>query len=360
MRKFLTVFFILFAASVSLMADGNRKSPYAPSAFSDNWFLQLGGGVNMIFNNGFGPVSPAGEFYVGKWFTPSVGMRIGALGFKNKPNGTQTGWFSGNKEFWFGHVDLDVMWNILNTTGEYNPARVYSLVPYIRGGAIYTNQEGDPGHWEPGGGLGIHNSFRVGKRVHLYVEASVVAAREKAYRERGSVAIFPTATAGVRVDVGKVGFKKNVHKEVVTNDVYYYVKDTVKVEEKVVETVVDSVLIKEMMEHPLTLYFDLDQTVLTQRELDHLERYATFVLRPDTKVHLTGSADKETGNPSHNQWLSEERNAYVRNILVKVYGMKPENISETANGDRKNEFDTKEKNRCVTIEIIDYKPSNSE
>ena len=347
MKRFIVVFAILFASIFSVSAKDSTRVSYLPSKFADNWFLQLGGGINSVFNSGIGPVSPAAEFFVGKWFTPSVGLRIGALGWTNKPNGTETGWFSGRNAFYFGHADIDVMWNILNTF-HYNEHRFWDLVPYLRGGAILTKQSDAPAHVEPGFGVGLHNGLRLGKRVDLYIDISAVGARAKAYRERGNITVFPTVTAGVVVKLGKVGFEPRRPKYI-KGDVQIVERiDTVTVE----KTKVDSVLIQKMRKEPLTLFFDIDVTILTQRELDHLEFYAKWALTPDSVVLLTGSADKETGNSAHNQWLSEQRNAYVKDILVRIYGLKPENIQEIANGDRKNEYRTSEMNRCVTIKFI--------
>ena len=350
MKKLILLFVSLcVGATIGFAKDSTRVS-YLPSRFGDNWTLQFGGGVNTVLNNGFGPVSPAAELRVGKWFTPSLGVRLGALGYRNRPNGTQTGWFSGTDAFYFGHADIDVMWNILNTF-RYNERRFWDLVPYIRGGAVWTKQDGAPAHVEPGFGAGLHNGLRLGKRIDFYIEATVEAAREKAYRERGNIAFFPSLTAGLVITLGGVGFRRpegeRIYEQVFVDREIVKV-DTVTVEKKIV----DEVLIEKMKEEPLTLYFDLDKTVLTQREIDHLERYAHYVLKPDSVVLLVGSADRETGNASHDQWLSEQRNAYVKDILIRVYGLKPENIQEIANGDRVNEFRTPEQNRCVTISFV--------
>ena len=356
MRKLLAIFVFLFAASASLRADGDGKRGYAPSAFGDNWFIQGGGGGNFILNNPvngspvLGMPGPAAELFVGKWFTPSVGLRVGALGFKNRPNGTQTGWFSGRNPFWFGHADVDVMWNVINTF-RYNERRVYSLIPYARLSALYTSQ-GEGGHVEPAAGIGVQNRFRISKRVSLYVDVSAVGARGKAYRQRSDICVAPSATGGIIIALGRQGWRTNEPVYIKGDTEYIHQVDTVTVETKVVETKVDSVTIQKLRNEPFTVFFDIDVTVLTQRELDHLEFYAKWALTPDSVVLLTGSADKETGNSSHNQWLSEQRNAYVKDILIRVYGLKPENIQEIANGDRHNEFRTSEMNRCVTISFI--------
>lgn len=350
-KKTFILAFVLAMICAPLYGRDTTRVSYAPSGLADNWFIQAGGVANSILNRSVGPVTIGAELYAGKWFTPSLGVRVGGAGWRNRPNGVQTGWFSGENPFYYGHADVDVMWNVLNSF-HYDEKRFWDLVPFIRGGTVFTKQmTEDPLHVEGGGGIGLHNGLRLGKRLDLYIEAAVIAAREKAYRERGNVGFFGSASVGLVVKVGPVGFRKNkAEKEYIYEPVYIRQKqtDTVRVE----TVVVDSVLIQKMREEPLTLFFDIDVTELNQRELDHLEFYAKWALTPDSRVLLTGSADRETGNPRHNQWLSEKRNEHVRDILIRVYGLKPENIREIANGDRLNEFRTPEQNRCVTISFI--------
>ena len=353
MKKIILILFAVLAAGLPGFADGKPGTEAYGYRFGDNWFISAGGGANTVFNaSSFGKLFPAAELRFGKWFTPSVGVRLGAQGIQDGPNGTETGWFSGRDPFGFYHADVDVMWNVMNTF-HYNEHRFWDVVPFVRGSYIASVTDDGAG-FEPGAGFGVHNGLRLGKRVDLYLEASAVLGREKAWRERGNVIAFPSATAGIVVKLGRVGFRKATAGETVYVDRIVEKTDTVTVREVRVEkeTVVDSVFIQKLRETPLILYFEIDVTTLTQRELDHLEYYANLVLTPDSKVLLTGSADKETGNPEHNQWLSEHRNAYVKDILIRVYHLKPENIDEIANGDRKNEFNTPEKNRCVTIQFV--------
>ena len=354
MRKFIIIMALLSAAWLPALADGSRRD--GPGALSSNWYVQAGGGVNTVFcASSFGPLSPAADLRVGWWLTPAFGFRVGALGLSNRPNGTDLGWFSGRDRFGFWHGDVDIVWNMSNTVSPYREDRLWDIQPFARLAGIVT-LTGDGRGLEAGAGAGVHNDFRLGRRVGLYVEVSAVAAREKAWRQQGNVIVFPSVTAGVEVRIGRQGFRK-APSDIIYEPVYIDRTDTVTVEkERVVverETVVDSVLIQQMRETPLTLYFEIDQTVLTEREKAHLERYAHFVLTPESKVLLVGSADRETGNPERNQRLSEGRCATLKSILVNTYGLDPRNIVEVANGDRKNEFNTPEKNRCVTLSIIE-------
>ena len=102
---------------------------------------------------------------------------------------------------------------------------------------------------------------------------------------------------------------------------------------------------------PVALYFDCGKAVLSERELAHLEYFAQSVLDENSKVTVTGSADKQTGTSSINQKLSEKRCETVKDLLVNKFGAAAANIETVANGDRNNVFDTPAKNRCVVIEV---------
>lgn len=351
-KTFIPFFAALLLGSGALRAQ--ESSGQAPHGA--NWYIFAGVGGNTVFQAD--KVEFPGlraEMGFGKWLSPSVGLELTVSGLRNRPNGTATGWFSGREPFRFYQGGIDLLWNMNNTFGKPRHDRTFNVIPFLRGGALFFRQK-DESAWgvEPAAGAGIRATARLAPRWDLYVEGAGMAAREKAFRERGEVAVFPSASVGLVLKVGSQGFgprRTAEEPEYVFQPVY--VKDTASVERErgAEKPVVDTVFIKELRNTPLTLYFEIDQTVLTDREKAHLERYAHFVLEPDMKVTLIGSADKETGNSAHNQELSEGRCATVKAILVSVYGLKPENITMIANGDRKNEFNTPEKNRCVTLII---------
>lgn len=351
-------FVLLGGAMLQAQDEPVGETPDAPHGA--NWYIFGGVGGNTVFQpTSFSWPGFRAELGFGKWITPSIGLELEASGLRNRPNGTATGWFSGREPFRFYQGDIDLLWNVNNTFGNPRHDRFLNLIPFLRGGAVFYRQK-DETEWgvEPAAGAGLRVTARLAPKWDLYMEGAGLAAREKAFRERGEVAVLPSASVGLVYKVGSQGFgPRHAAGEKEPEYIYQpvYIKDTVTVErERLVEVekpVVDSVFIKELRNTPLTLYFELDQTVLTDREKAHLERYAHFVITPDTKVVLIGSADKDTGNSKHNQWLSEGRCDTVAEILVSVYGLKPENIEKVANGDRKNEFNTPEKNRCVTLII---------
>lgn len=112
-------------------------SAFAQEKNNDGWFVTVGGGTNFSIE-GLGKASttatgfaPAITVNVGKWFNPSIGVRVDYNGFKLK-----------NKRYFnegikYNTVTADFMWNILNTFGGYNPDRTVGLVPYIFVGAAF-------------------------------------------------------------------------------------------------------------------------------------------------------------------------------------------------------------------------------
>ena len=82
-----------FSFTASAQENGNRdengnivRGSYETNGFWDNWFIGLGAGANTVAgeNVNFKPFGGlAVDVNLGKWFTPTVGARIGYKGLKN-------------------------------------------------------------------------------------------------------------------------------------------------------------------------------------------------------------------------------------------------------------------------------------
>ena len=85
------LFAVALTASPALNAqeNGNRdmngkvvRGPYETNTFGDNWFIGVGGGINVFLIEDYDVrIGPSIDAGFGKWFTPSVGMRVGYQGF---------------------------------------------------------------------------------------------------------------------------------------------------------------------------------------------------------------------------------------------------------------------------------------
>ena len=380
----------LFSVNAYAQEDANRgpggevvRGPYVTNGAFDNVFIGLGAGVNSVLEKGYGlgKAGLATDVYLGKWFSPTVGLRAGWHGLYNTAKSGELA------KAPFHYIHGDVLWNITNAIDGYRETRVWNLIPYVSGGLTLIKHHGlKMFDQELAAGLGLLNSFRLGERVNLNLDLGLIAGRGLAYEMNGFLGRyvgFPTATLGLQFNLGRTGFDRlsSVMPVVVpvpfTEAQYNALKDKVaalerenaQLKNKIADlenqlapfkNLVDGqtylfkngrfTAVEAKVASPATVYFDLGSAKISAREKAHLEFFANNVVEAGTKLLLTGSADKQTGTAKGNQKLSEQRVDAVKALLEKL-GANGNNIETVANGDTKNIFDTPAKNRCVVIEV---------
>jgi len=370
-------------------ADGNVvRGPYVTNGTFDNTFIQLGAGVNSFLEKGYGlgKMGIATDLNFGKWFSPSLGMRLGWHGLQNSSKSGKV--TKAGMHYFHG----DFLWNISNSIGGYKETRFWSFIPYASMGVLFMGQNNgkmfDLKHadQEYAAGVGLLNSLRLGERVNLNIDLGLITARGAAYNMNGFIKRYvgiPTATLGLQFNLGRTGFDRlaSVMPVIVpmpfTEAEYNALKDKVAALEKENAALKDKIAnlenqlapfknlvdgqtylfkngrftaVEAKVASPATVYFDLGSSKLTEREKAHLEFFANNVVEDGTKLLLTGSADKQTGTAKGNQKLSEQRVETVKALLGKM-GANTANIETVAKGDTDNVFDTPAKNRCVIIEV---------
>ena len=380
----------LFSFNAFAQEDNNRdengavvRGPYVTNGAFDNMFINLGAGVNSVLEKsyGLGKFGLATEVDLGKWFTPTIGVRAGWHGIQNTSKSGEL-----NKAP-FHYIHGDFLWNLSNAIGGYKETRVWNFIPYASTGLSLIKHHGlKVFDQEFAAGVGLLNSFRLGDRVNLNLDLSVIGARAEAYKMNGFIGRyvgFPSATLGLQFNLGRTGFDRlsSVMPVIVpvpfTEAQYNALKDKVAALEKEnaelknkianlenqlapFKNLVDGqtylfkngrfTAVEAKVASPATVYFDLGSAKVSEREKAHLEFFANNVVDNATKLLLTGSADKQTGNARINQKLSEQRVDAVKALLGKL-GANTDNIETIAKGDTDNKFDTPAKNRCVVIEV---------
>ena len=117
------------------------RGPYLTNEFGDNWFISLGAGANTLFSSpdvkwGFGGL--AIEANVGKWLTPSTGIRFGYRGIDNsfKVKSGYTTMIDNGSGDWdaMHYAHADFLWNISNALSGYKETRFWDVVPYATAG----------------------------------------------------------------------------------------------------------------------------------------------------------------------------------------------------------------------------------
>ena len=386
---------LLFSFSAFAQEDANRdadgnvvRGPYVTNGVFDNTFIAVGAGVNSFLEKeyGLGKMGLATDLNFGKWFTPSLGMRLGWHGLQNSSKSGKV--TKAGMNFFHG----DFLWNVSNSIDGYKETRFWSFVPYATMGVLCMGENNgnalaiNKSDQEYCAGIGLLNQLRLGERVNLNIDLGLLTARSDAYKMEGFIKRYvgiPTATLGLSFNLGRTGFDRlsSVMPVVVpvpfTEAQYNALKEKVAALEKEnaelknkiadlenqlapFKNLVDGqtylfqngrfTAVESKVTTPATVYFDLGSAKISDREKAHLEFYAKNVVDGDTELVLTGSADKQTGSAKVNQKLSEQRVDAVKALLGKL-GANTANIQTLAKGDTDNVFDTPAKNRCVVIEV---------
>lgn len=369
-----------FSFSASAQENNNRdengkvvRGAYETNRFGDNWFIGFGAGANSLVNKhsdfGFGGLAVDG--FVGKWFTPSVGARLGYKGLQNNLNledgYTSAAGFDASDNFNQHYFHGDLMWNFSNAVSGYKETRFWDLIPYVSAGLVYSAKD-DYKDYAWGLGAGLLNDFRLGGHVDLYLDLSGVVVPDAGYAvaDDGKKAILPSLTAGIIFNLGRSNWDRHssVTPVVVpvpfTVDQYNALKDRVAALEKENAALKDEIerlknqtpdtvyVQNDAVESDSYTFFDLGSTTLSDREKMHLDFYANAVKdNLDGKtLTVTGSADKATGSAATNQKIAEKRANVVKDYLVKK-GVAADKIETVALGG----IDGKKDARRVVVSV---------
>ena len=358
---------VAMTASPALKAqeNGNRdengkvvRGPYETNRFGDNWFIGAGGGVNIFLNEGYDPViGPSIDANLGKWFTPSVGMRVGYQGFKTNVSADNA-----TQNFGYMYFHGDFLWNMSNALGGYKETRFWNLVPYAHAGYFRTYGLNGSEFYdnEIAAGAGLLHNLRLIDRLDLIIDMRATVMNGRAIGTDG-VSLLPSVTAGLAVDLGFPNFVRTstvVAALELANAEKFAILEAATLaleaanlaleEENMDLEKANAALSKEnsalkkkpsgmditaFFENmsPATVYFEIGQTVLNDKEMEHLDFIAKNIVSSadkNTKIYLTllGTADGNTGTMRRNQHLSEARAKYIYDILTAKYNISKERL----------------------------------
>ena len=364
--------------ALNAQENGNRdengkvvRGPYETNRFGDNWFIGAGGGINILLNEGYDiRISPSIDANLGKWFTPAVGMRIGYQGFQTGAWSdqatalapvldTEQGQYLTKLGYMYFHGDF--LWNMSDALGGYKETRFWNLVPYAHAGFFrtYGLDNSTYANNEIAAGAGLLHNLRLVERLDLVIDMRATVVNGRVIQSDG-VAILPSVTAGLAVDIGWPAFTRTstiVAAVEAANEERAAILETAMAAMEVANAALEvenaglakenSALKKQVntlknqpkMDYttffdemgPATLYFNIGQAVLNEKELAHLDFLAKNLIEKvdkNTKIYLTvmGSADGNTGGAKRNQQLSEARGKYVFDILTTKYGIAKERL----------------------------------
>lgn len=388
-RGLLTVSLALAALCAAAQENGNRdarnkvvRGPYETNRFFDNIFIGVGGGVNIYHgeNDSYGSfgkrLAPALDINVGKWFTPSVGARVGYSGINAK------GWTSGQtvyakdlvsgniyeEKFGVSYLHVDFMWNFSNAVSGYKQTRTWNFVPFLGTGwaRSYGN---DAYNNEFAVSVGLLNNIRLCNLLDLTLEARHMFVNQSfdGVVRGGKGEGMTSVTLGLAFKLNRRNFKR-VQAPV---DVTSYLERIKALEndnaslagknrtladenEALRNRQPETITVageSKVSPTPVALFFKIGQATLDKKELTNLDFYVKNALQADKNKTFTlyGGADKATGTAAFNQKLSEKRMEYVYDLLINKYGISKERLKKVAEGDTNNRFPEPELNRTVII-----------
>ena len=350
--------------------DGNEYQ------FKKHFFLDIqGGGQYTLGEAKFKDLlSPNIQGAIGYQFSPVFGLRAqmnglwskgGWAGFRSK-----VGEKPYNAKYKFKYVapGLDFMFNLSNLFCGWNPNRVLNVTAFAGGGINWAggNQEVNDIAatlenlndynleylWQgkkvrPFGRAGVDVEFKVSKAVSIMLEGNANIISDKYNSKKaGNPDWYFNALAGLRINLGK-SYTKTTKPVEEPAPAPASVQEYVEPKQEPAPAPVE----KKAEEIRRDIFFTINSNKITESENKKILEVIDFlVANPDSKVVVTGYADKGTGNDRINDRIAAKRAAAVTWMLQKKYGIPAERITEESKGSRVQPFAENDKNR-VSIMI---------
>ena len=377
-----------------------KRGPYETNRLFDNVFIGVAGGINWYQGeqdhqlNFKDRARHSLQAYIGKWITPSVGLRLGWYGgkargfyYNDKVSPTTPAW-SGNEfvdpadNYSFGYVQKfrphhfrgDLMWNISNVIGGYRTDRFVEFAPYVGAGFIVNFAPGQhkfrkQGHHEWAGTVGLYTMFRVCSALDITLDVNQSMFnqsldgdnRHRRKEYMGSVSMglayqfrnreFHRSHAAVDVtplnnkikDLNGALEDINAKNEKLKSDL-----DAEKAKKPA-----ETIIVKGETKYtpaPFAVYFPLGKATLTEDQVKSIQYFVKTSMESskDRVFEICGAADSATGSAKTNEKLGQARLDAVLNVIKACggnYKISDKNLGGTS------EFSTKDNklNRVVVV-----------
>ncbi|MDE7381953.1 MAG: OmpA family protein [Muribaculaceae bacterium] len=386
------------SVSVSEFSCDNNTKYF--SNWRDNWFIQLGAGVNQPFvERGWGVKDPGHtvdrqkmttvyNFGFGRWFSPYLAVRVNALGGAlhwNNPTVAEpnNGWARAKH----ANLNVDLMWDMFNSFAGPNPNRVFSIIPYVGIGgdcmwdirdskgnvAAGTNIYTDEGRlrkmsWTLPVSAGIQFRLRLCKYVDFFAEA-----RSNFYGDNWNgcangkpIEANVTAYGGLSFNINGRGWEtynecNNLSTIASLNNEVNNLRGEVLASAAAISALesqlpcpqantVTKVVKTDCANAPLmtTVRFAIDSDVISPEEEVNVYNMGEWLkANPDQQITIVGYADKDTGTAEYNLELSQRRANAVAEQLINNYGIAKSRLTIKADGSNVQPYKTNDWNRIV-------------
>lgn len=383
---------------------------YIFNRMQDNWFVQATGGVGVLMSYkdanmklGKRILAPKANLFIGKWFSPLLGVRIGghfeqmkgvagqstAIGLRtDMADQMKDGVNYPGQKFNRIGVTGDVLFNVTNWLCGYKPGRFYNAIVYAGASTswnFYNDKADGSGSWKYGGNhngtdgwhdrnfalqAGLLNTFALGKHVDLLLDLRFDMIQEhmdgsgrKTWNE------YPSAQLGFAYKFGKTEWNAPVvpvcppvqgpdpELDILRNKL---AQANAKIRD--LENQLNDCLNWKKnhkcdkgpgpKEAPLaTIYYPRGKSYITPVQMEVVDAVADVMNNENDNYTLTGWADNYTGNDEINIKLRHDRVNGVKKALEDK-GISGGRLStETNNANHPDVYGAQSAplGRCVTI-----------
>ena len=354
--------------------------------FQDNWFIGIGGGISNYFGNHthyvpFGKrISPTFNIHAGKWVSPFVGFRANFAWAKMQsaditPNNPI--FHKPYKNAFKTKADMlslsgEALFDVTHMIFGYNPSRVYSLIPYVGIGWLRNcDAEGD----RVAGIVGIMNRFKVCSRFDINLDAKLHAFGEGL--DRATYGPGNRTDLATTFSLGATYYfsKRNFDRALMSNCEIRQIQENLKTlnaenaqleeelekakiavkeaEEKAANTKVTETVTTQFAGADAAIFFDINQSSLTQKQRVNLSFIANMIKQSGNKVFtITGYCDNSTGSAAYNQKLSAKRTQTVHDLLVNEFNVNANQLEIVNAGGVDNMFyNNQDLSRVVIVRL---------
>ena len=350
----------LALASFCGTVDAQDTENYYTKKWTDNIFVGAGVGAMSVLNDGTNPATFNFNLSVGKYITPTWGVRGQFSGLWQKLDAQKTTYQGGKKTF--AELNFDAMLNVTNLIGGYNPDRavdfylfagptvnfakaVGSTINIIEntGTQVTFTEDGNKTRVGATAGLGlgynVNEKWAINLEGRFGITPSIFGNASDCRKAEGTARL----TVGVAYTFGGKNFAK-VADRIVEKEV---IKEVVK--EVPVEVVKE--VVKEIGGASASaIFFKIGKAKISSEGMVNIKLMAQAMKKsPNAKYKVAGFADKGTGSSSFNQTLSEKRAQAVYDALI-AEGVNPNQLEKVAMGGTDPMFEKAYLNRVVIME----------
>lgn len=366
--KFLALAALLASAT---FANAQETENFYTKKATDNIFVGFGVGGMSVFNGGMNTPTLNFNIQLGKYITPTWGVRAEISGLWQSLDNQDNGWFVSNQSNYhryckmFGELNADAMLNVTNWIGGYNPDRAVDFYLFA-GPTMNLASKGTVFNGETSGDGEVILEGASGSKVRIGATAGLGLA----YNVNNKWAINVEGRFGVTPSI--FGDASDCRKSEATGRLTIGAAYTfggkkfakVKATDRVVEKVVEKEVIKEVPVEVIkevikeipgsasaAIFFKLGKAVISPEGMVNVKLMAKVMKsNPTTKYKVAGFADKGTGTVQINQTLSEKRAQAVYDALI-AEGVSADRLEKVAMGGTDPLFETGDLNRVVILEV---------